>query len=126
MDKEKTFLYVIIALITLLLCTTVSTGIYKYKYNRLMEQHRTELELARARSAVLSGTIESIREEVSGFGASLSRQRNNTAQLRELIKEARTRYEKMEKLLNSSGDNYNNIRDFDSSPNNNNGEIENE
>ena len=107
MDKEKTFLYIIITLCLLLLCSITATGIYKYKYNRLMEQHRTELELARARSAVLSGTIESIREEISGFGESLSRQRTNTAQLRELLKEARARYEKMEKLLNDSG-NYNN------------------
>ena len=123
MVKEKTFLYVIIALCLLLLCSITATGIYKYKYNRLMEQHRTELELARARSAVLSGTIESIREEISGFGESLSRQRTNTAQLRELIKEARARYEKMEELLSGSiGDN-NNSWDFDSSPNSSNGEI---
>lgn len=126
MDKEKTFLYVIIALCLLLLCSITATGIYKYKYDRLMEQHRVELELARARSAVLSGTIESIREEISGFGESLSRQRTNTAQLRELLKEARTRYEKMEKLLSGSiGDN-NNVRTFDSSTNTSNGEIENE
>ena len=123
MDKEKTFLYVIIALCLLLLCSITATGIYKYKYNRLVEQHRTELELARARSTVLSGTIESIREEISGFGESLSRQRTNTDQLRELLKEARARYEKMEKLLNDSG-NYNNyIGDFNSSPNTSNGEI---
>ena len=126
MDKEKTFLYVIIALVVFLLCSITATGIYKYKYNRLMEQHRTELELARARSAVLSGTIESIREEISGFGESLSRQRTNTAQLRELLKEARARYEKMEELLNCSGDNNNNIWDNNNSPNTSNGEIENE
>lgn len=126
MVKEKTFLYVIIALCLLLLCSITATGIYKYKYNRLMEQHRTELELARARSAVLSGTIESIREEISGFGESLSRQRTNTAQLRELLKEARARYEKMEKLLNDSGDYNNNLGDFNSSSNISNGEIKNE
>lgn len=94
--------------------------------HRLVEQYNQQLELARARSAVLSGTIESIREEISGFGESLSRQRTNTAQLRELLKEARTRYEKMEKLLSSSiGDN-NNSGDFNSSTNTSNGEIENE
>ena len=91
--------------------------------HRLVEQYNQQLELARARSAILSGTIESIREEISGFGESLSRQRTNTAQLRELLKEARARYEKMEKLLNDSG-NYNNYSgDFDSSTNTSNGEI---
>lgn len=94
--------------------------------SKLMEQHRQQLELARARSAVLSGTIESIREEISGFGESLSRQRNNTAQLRELLKEVRTRYEKMEKLLNDFGNYNDNPGDFNSSTNTSNGEIENE
>ena len=94
--------------------------------HRLVEQYQQQLELARARSAVLSGTIESIREEISGFGESLSRQRTNTAQLRELLKEARTRYEKMEKLLNDSGNYNNNSGDFNSSTNTSNGEIENE
>lgn len=94
--------------------------------SKLMEQHRQQLELVRARSAVLSGTIESIREEISGVGESLSRQRTNTAQLRELLKEVRARYEKMESLLNSSGDNNNNSGDNNSNTNTNNGEIENE
>lgn len=94
--------------------------------HRLVEQYNQQLELARARSAVLSGTIESIREEISGFGESLSRQRTNTAQLRELLKEARTRYEKMEKLLNDSGNYNDNLGDFNSSTNTSNGEIENE
>ena len=94
--------------------------------SRLVEQHRLELDAARARAEVLSGTIESIREEISGFGESLSRQRTNTAQLRELLKEARTRYEKMATLLNDSGNYNNNTGDFNSSTNTSNGEIENE
>ena len=118
---------IIMYMAAVIILATISffTGAITTKH-RLMEQHRVELELARARSAVLSGTIESIREEISGFGESLSRQRNTTDQLRELLKEARTRYEKMEKLLNDSG-NYNNSSwDFDSIPNSSNGEIKNE
>lgn len=122
MDKK-----IIMYMAAVIILATISffTGAITTKH-RLMEQHRVELELARARSAVLSGTIESIREEISGFGESLSRQRTNTAQLRELLKEARTRYEKMEKLLNDSGNYNNNLGDFDSSTNTSNGEIENE
>lgn len=98
MDKK-----IVMYMAAVIILATISffTGAITTKH-RLMEQHRVELELARARSAVLSGTIESIREEISGFGESLSRQRNSTAQLRELLKEARARYEKMEKLLNDS------------------------
>ena len=122
MDK-KIIMYM--AVIIILATISFFAGSITTKH-RLVEQYNQQLELARARSAVLSGTIESIREEISGFGESLSRQRTNTAQLRELIKEARTRYEKMEKLLNDSGNYNNNIWDFDSSTNTSNGEIENE
>ena len=122
MDKK-----IVMYMAAVIILATISffTGAITTKH-RLMEQHRVELELARARSAVLSGTIESIREEISGFGESLSRQRNTTAQLRELLKEARTRYEKMEKLLNDSIGYYDNSGDFNSSTNTSNGEIENE
>lgn len=117
---KKIIMYM--AAIVILATISFFTGSITTK-SRLVEQHRLELDAARARSAVLSGTIESIREEISGFGESLSRQRTNTAQLRELLKEARARYEKMEELLNCSGDNYNNVRNNDSSPNSSNGEI---
>ena len=105
MDKEKTFLYVIIALITLLLCTTISTSVYKYKYDKLMAEHRQQLELARARADILTDTLTRAREEVGEIGESLSRQRTSVAELRDLIGEVRTRYEKMEELLNSSWNN---------------------
>lgn len=115
---------IVMYMAAVIILATISffTGAITTKH-RLMEQHRVELELARARSAVLSGTIESIREEISGFGESLSRQRTNTAQLRELIKEARARYEKMEKLLNDSGNYNNNSWNFDNNSNIINGEI---
>lgn len=118
---------IVMYMAAVIILATISffTGSITTKH-RLVEQHRMELELARARSAVLSGTIESIREEISGFGESLSRQRKNTDQLREFLKEARTRYEKMEKLLNDSGDYNNNFGNFDSSTNTSNGEIKNE
>lgn len=77
--------------------------------NRLMEQHRLELDAAGERAAVLTDTITRAREEVGAIGESLSRQRTSTAQLRELIGEVRTRYEKMEELLSLSRCGY----DFD-------------
>ncbi len=123
---KKVYLFIFIALVIALLCTGITANHYRNKYDRLVEQHRLELDAARARAEVLSGTIESIREEISGFGESLSRQRTNTAQLRELLKEARTRYEKMATLLNDSGNYNNNTGDFNSSTNTSNGEIENE
>ena len=71
--------------------------------NRLVEQHRQQLELARERAAVLTGTLERVRTEVGAIGESLSRQRNSVAELRGLLTEVRTRYEKMEELLSGSG-----------------------
>ena len=82
--------------------------------SRLMEQHRLELDAARERAAVLSDTLEGIRTEAGAIGASLSRQRTSVSELRALIAEVRTRYEKMENLLNSSWDNDSNVRGSDS------------
>ena len=122
MDKK-----IVMYMAAIIILATISffTGSITTK-SKLMEQYRQQLELARARSAVLSGTIERAREEVGAIGESLSRQRTNTAELRELLKEVRSRYEKMEELLSGSiGDN-NNIGDFNSSSNTSNGEIKNE
>lgn len=114
MDKEKTFLYVIIALITLLLCTTVSTCVYKYKYDKLVSENGRMLELARERAAVLTDTITRAAETNRELGESLSRQRTSVTELRKLISEIRTKYEKMEELLNSSWDNYSDAWNIDS------------
>ena len=73
---------------------------------RLMEQHRLELNAARERAAVLSDTLTRAREEVGAIGESLNRQRTSVSELRELIGEVRARYEKMENLLNGVGWSY--------------------
>lgn len=71
--------------------------------NRLMEQHRLELDAARERAAVLTDTLERARTEVGEIGASLDRQRTSVSELRALIAEVRARYEKMEELLSCVG-----------------------
>lgn len=81
---------------------------------RLMEQHRLELNAARERAAVLSDTLTRAREEVGEIGASLNRQRTSVSELRELIGEVRARFEKMENLLNGVGWNDSDTRDIDS------------
>ena len=118
-------MYVIIALITLLLCTTISTCVYKYKYDKLVAEHRQQLELSRERAAVLTDTLTRAREEAGAIGESLSRQRTSVSELRELIREIRTRYEKMENLLNSSIGCYNfDDRSFNNTDNNTCQEVE--
>ena len=112
---KKVYLCISIALVIALLCTGITARHYKNKYDRLVEQHRVELELARARTDILSDTISRAREEVGAIGESLGKQRTSVAELRELLREVRTRYEKMEDLLNSFGNNDSNIRHNDSS-----------
>ena len=89
---------------------------------RLMEQHRLELDTARERAAVLTDTLKDIRTEAGAIGASLDKQRTSVAELRELISEIRTRYEKMEELLDSSWDNYSDAWNIDSCVDISNGE----
>lgn len=104
-----------IIICVLLLCSGIffgTTCYYRSKYARLVEQSRTELELSRARSAVLTDTITRAREESSNIRESLSRQRTSVSELRELISEVRKRYEAMENIFNSSGLYDNSSRDI--------------
>lgn len=107
-------MYVIIALVVLLLCTTVSTGVYKYKYDRLVAEDRTKCELIRARSEQYETIYRSARDTNRELGECLSRSTANIYELRELISEVRKRYEKMEDIFNSNGDNNGGARDNDS------------
>ena len=86
--------------------------------NRLVEQHRLELDAARGRTEVLADTITRARTEVGAIGESLSRQRTSVAELRELIGEVRTRYEKMEELLSGVGRDDGYVRNNDSGTDN--------
>ena len=100
---KKVYLYVFIALCISLLCTGITARYYKDRYDRLVEQHRVELAIARNRTDILSDTISRAREEVGAIGESLGKQRTSVAELRELMREVKTRYEKMEELLGSVG-----------------------
>ena len=107
---KKVYLCVFIAFTFALFCAGITARYYKDKYDRLVEQHRVELELARNTTNILSDTISRAREEVGAIGESLGKQRTSVSELRELIREVKTRYEKMEELLNSVGIDDSNIR----------------
>lgn len=100
MDYKKIIVYVAAAII---LCNISFFAGKITTENRLVEQHRQQLELARERAAVLADTLERARTEVGEIGASLDRQRTSVSELRALIAEVRTRYEKMEELLSCVG-----------------------
>ena len=100
--KDKVFIIITYILFFTLLCTGGTAVYYKNKYDRLVEQNRMELTIARNTAAVLSDTINRAREEVGAIGESLGKQRTSVTELRELFTEIRARYEKMEKLLSSS------------------------
>ena len=95
--------------------------------NKLVEQHRLELNAARERAAVLADTLNRAAETNRELGESLSRQRTSVSELRALIAEIRTRYEKMEELLFSVRWGDSDVRNIDNStPNDTCGEINNE
>ena len=103
-----------IIICVLLLCSGIffgTTCYYRSKYTRLVEQNRTELELARARSEQYENIYRSARNTNRELGACLSRSTANFAELRVLISEIRKRYEEMENILNSNGLDYDSSRD---------------
>ena len=117
---KKVYLYISIILIVALLCTGITARHYKYKYDRLVEQHRFELELARSRTEQYESIYRQARETNRELGECLSKSVATLSGLRLQISEVRTRYEKMEDLLNSIGDNNSDIWIDNSSDNVNN------
>ena len=101
--KDKVFIIISCILFFTLLLSGGTAVYYKNKYDRLVEQNRVELAIARNTATVLSDTINRAREEVGAIGESLGKQRTSVAELRELFTEVRARYEKMENLLNRVG-----------------------
>ena len=92
-----------------------TTCYYRSKYTRLVEQNRIELELARARSEQYETIYKSARNTNRELGECLSKSTANIYELRMLISEVRKRYEAMENILNSNGDNNGGTWDNDSS-----------
>ena len=92
-----------------------TTCYYRSKYTRLVEQNRAELELSRARSEQYEAIYRSAKNTNRELGECLSRSTANIYELRMLISEVRKRYEAMESILNSNGDNNGGTWDNDSS-----------
>ena len=107
-----------IIICVLLLCAGIffgTTCYYRSKYTGLVEQNRIELELARAKSEQYETIYRSARNTNRELGECLSKSTANIYELRMLISEVRKRYEAMESILNSNGDNDDSSRDNDSS-----------
>ena len=81
-----------------------TTCYYRSKFTGLVEQHRLELELARTRSEQYENIYRSAKITNRELGECLSRSTTTLSGLREQIQEIRRRYEEMENLLNSVGD----------------------
>ena len=119
--KTKLGNIAIIIICVLLLCSGIffgTTCYYKSKYTRLVEQNRIELELARTRSEQYETIYRSARNTNRELGECLSRSTANIYELRELISEIRKRYEAMENILNSNGDNNGNAGNIDNNADN--------
>lgn len=102
-----------IAMFYFIAVTAATIGFFGGKItteNRLVAEHRQQLELYRTKSEQYENTYRQARETNSELGKCLSESVTTLSGLRRQISEVRTRYEKMEELLNSSWDNDSNIR----------------
>lgn len=90
-----------------------TTCYYRTKYAGLMERNRVELELARTRSEQYENIYRSARITNRGLGECLSRSTTTLSGLREQLREIRKRYEEMENLLSSVGNNDSDVGDND-------------
>ena len=112
--KDKVFIIISCILFFTMLLSGGTTVHYKNKYDRLVEQNRMELELLRNRAEQYENTYRQARETNSELGKCLSKSVTTLSELRHQISEVRTRFEKMQSLLNSVGLNDNNVWTDDS------------
>lgn len=94
-----------------------TTCYYRTKYDRFVERNRVELELARTRSEQYENIYRSARITNRGLGECLSRSTTSLSGLREQLREIRARYEEMENLLNSFGNNNSDVGNNDNCDN---------
>lgn len=87
-----------------------------------MAEYRQQLELLRSRNEQYEDTYRQAAETNRELGECLSRTTTTISGLRSQISEVRTRYEKMEDLLNSVGYNDSDTWNIDSITNSSNGE----
>lgn len=112
--KDKVFIIISCILFFTMLLSGGTAVYYKNKYDRLVEQNRMELELLRNRAEQYENTYRQARETNSELGKCLSKSVTTLSELRHQISEVRTRFEKMQSLLNSVGLNDNNVWTDDS------------
>ena len=112
--KDKVFIIISCILFFTMLLSGGTAVHYKNKYDRLVEQNRMELELLRNRAEQYENTYRQARETNSELGKCLSKSVTTLSELRHQISEVRTRFEKMQSLLNSVGLNDNNVWTDDS------------
>lgn len=112
---KKNISIVCIAIISsILLWAGICTGTtiyWRHKYNRLVEQHRLELELARTETEECRRTLQELRRTSSELGECIQQSICSVQDLRGLIGEVRKRYEEMEVILNNTGDDHHIISD---------------
>lgn len=90
-----------------------TTCYYRSKFTGLMERNRVELEIARARAEQYEEICREARETNNELGECIQRSSSTLSELREQIHEIRRKYEKMESVFNSIGNNNNNSRNND-------------
>ena len=112
---------VYVAVCIILISASFFTGAITTKH-RLVEQHRQQLELIRSRTEQYENTYRQARETNRELGECLSKSATTLSGLRQQISEIRTRYEKMENLLNNIGYNDSDIYSDDSCIDSSNGE----
>lgn len=80
------------------------------EHNRFMEESRLELGLAGAERERFSEVIDRAKSSNSELGRALQQSVGTLQDIRVLVREVRARYEEMEELLNSVGNNDGSVR----------------
>lgn len=83
--------------------STICSTVYRGKYHKLVEQYRLELDESRRRNEQYAEVYRAARETNRAVGESIQRCQSSITELRTTLQLIRERYQEMENLLYSVG-----------------------
>ena len=97
--KQNTFLIIIVAVLCIIFSTNIYSSIKSFKYRRLCDQYREQLDRATTENRELRKTIEECQSITGSIGELCNRNISTSRQIIELVEQIRTQVYELESSL---------------------------
>ena len=99
MEYKKNIIFIIAIAVCIILSGNIYNSIKSYKYRRLCDQYRTELNRATEANRELGRTIEECKNITGSIGELCNRNINSSRQIIETVEQIRTQVYELENCI---------------------------